>query len=165
MVYFQGLDEKIILPENCFYYNLGPTTEDLKKYVFDNINLRLGSEVSNLLKQGVQGRTYTEKGLCEKVTLNYEDGSVEKHAFIAYKDNLPPVNTVFVQGHEDGHALMYFGLQDTFRKIIGQKVPVANRGIKEEWIANLGGLYAIEKKGLLDKLDSKSLAYYSMLKK
>jgi len=148
------MKRKILLPDNCHYFDLGESYDfarTIEQFYREHFNKYLDEVIKKLSNPQFK----TVLGNCERFTLDYGNGSIEKYAAITYRpkdwDFGEGIGSLaghwFARAHEEGHALIYFGLSDIVKDILGEDVDYSD----EQAVCDLLGLYAadIRKKGHL----------------
>ncbi len=95
--------------------------------------------------QRVTGMTYT---------FTSEAIYTHKGCVVAVKKSLFPADALFTLGHESTHALVYFGKEKAFLDALNEyhfSLDPFERYGDEEEICNVGGIFALYKKGMIRK--------------
>ncbi len=155
---FEGNGRELWIPDNCYYFDLGESYDfagTFEQFCRDHFNVDMDAVIEKLSDPKYR----TALGACETFT---SPCRVEKYAASTYR----PKDWNFGEGieglagcwfgraHEEGHALIYFGLKDEVKKIVGE----ADYS-DEQAVCDLLGLHAIDAKGLGHLISSENREY------
>ncbi|MDP2925493.1 MAG: hypothetical protein Q8N99_03920 [Nanoarchaeota archaeon] len=153
---FIAIRRRFLFPDNCHFFDIGENKDTIQgidsflKTKFKNIYPRLDKKFLTSQRKRDRGSSYG-------FSLQYEDGI--KNYFIITYPHLDPNHSEkywMVRGHEEGHALIFFGLENIIEEIAGGKVDFSN----PERVANLMGFHAVIIRGLDHLFSEREKTYY-----
>ncbi len=144
LIHLTALDEKLIVPDNVNYDDLGDLY-DVPKTIQTIVETYLNSGLMD--KNQAQKILNTVSSSVSGVCLNFVTPDSDLlNLIILYQKQPTRAQSLCVRGHEEGHVLFRLGFYRLIEKILGQERILDKN---EEDICDLLGLEAVKRQGLV----------------